>query len=144
MTIVFLKLLPKNTKIRYFWSQIQPFSLFQDILQCDKFKFADFKYDNSFSKKFQPKNIIIRHCWSHIQAFSFFHKILELDKFEGADFKTAILVSNSRPKILKSGIFGPKFRHFCSFTKINNQTNSKVLLSNVTIVFEISNPQIPK
>ena len=43
-----------------------------------------------------------------------------------------ILFSNSSPKTHKSGIFGPKFRHFCFFVK---QANLRVLISNLTIVF---------
>ena len=48
-------------------------------------------------------------------------------------------------KIPKYGIFGPKFRHFCFFTKICNYTNSMVLISNMTIVvleFQPENTQI--
>ena len=36
-------------------------------------------------------------------------------------------------KILKQGIFGPKFRHFHFCTKFCNKTNSKVSISNMTI-----------
>ena len=35
----------------------------------------------------------------------------------------------------KKGIFGPKFRHFCFFTKFCIYTNSKVLISNMRTVF---------
>ena len=38
-------------------------------------------------------------------------------------------------KIPKSGFFGPKFRHFYYFTKFRNQTNSRVLISKMTIGF---------
>ena len=71
MTIAFLKVQPKNTQIRHFWSQIQAFLFFREILQLDKFEGADFKYDNIVFK-FQPKNTKMRHIWSQIQAFLFF------------------------------------------------------------------------
>ena len=58
ITMVFLNFLPKNTQIRHFlvkntqirqfWSHIQAFSLFHNILLLDKFEGADFKYDNIF------------------------------------------------------------------------------------------------
>ena len=40
--------------------------------------------------------------------------------------------------------FGHKFRHFCSFTKFCSYTNSKMLISNITILFSNSRPKIPK
>ena len=88
MTVPFSNSRSKVPKyeISHFWSQLQPFLLFCEILKLDKFEGADFKYDNSFFK-FQPKNIQIRHFWSQIQVYLFFHKILQLNKFEGADFK---------------------------------------------------------
>ena len=47
-----------------------------------------------------------------------------------------ILFSNSSPKIPKPGIFGPKFSHFCYFTKFYYYNNSKVLISNMKILFQ--------
>ena len=35
-------------------------------------------------------------------------------------------------------MFGPKVRHFYSFTKFCNQSNSRVLISNMTILFSNS------
>ena len=55
-----------------------------------------------------------------------------------------ILFSNSGPKIPKQDIFGPKFRRFCFFTKVCNQTNLRVLISNMSIVFSNSSPKIRK
>ena len=103
ITMVFLKFLPKNTQIRQFF----------------------------------VKNTQIRHFWSQIQAFLFFREILQLFKFKGVDFKydNSFLkfqpkntqTKHSWSKILKNGFFDPKFRHFCFFTKICIQANSKVL-----------------
>ena len=88
------------------------------------------------------------------QEFLFLHKILQLDIFKGADFKShnsffkllaqyhpnkAFLVTN-----IQNGIFGPKFRYFCFSAKFCNQTNSRVLISNMTILFSNSSPKIPK
>ena len=112
MTIVFFKVLAqkyqnkaflvKNSEIRHFWSQIQEFWLFREILQIDKFEGADFKYHNSF--KILAHKYQISHFWSEIQAFSLFHDILQLDKFKSCDFKYDI-------------------KHFLSF-KIDNKGNS--------------------
>ena len=56
---------------------------------------------------------------------------------EGADFRYEILFSGSSPKIPKSGIFGSKFRYFFS-VKLFNHTKSRVLISNMTILFSNS------
>ena len=50
----------------------------------------------------------------------------------------AILFSNSSPKILKSGIFGPKLKEFYFCTKLCNKANSRRLVSNMTIAFSNS------
>ena len=76
----------KNTQIRHFWSQIQAFLFFGEILQLDQFKGVDLKYGN-IAFKFQPHNTQVRHFWSQVQAFLFFREILQIDKYEGADFK---------------------------------------------------------
>ena len=49
-----LKLQPKNTQIRHFWSQIQAFLFFRKILRFNKFEGEDFKYDYIF-KNFNQK-----------------------------------------------------------------------------------------
>ena len=100
MTIVFLKFLPKNTQGRHFLSQIQAFSLFQDILQLDKFEGADFKFDNIF---FQ----------------------IPAQKYPNHTF----LVQNL---------------DFFFLRKICNQTNLRVLISNMTIVFSNLQPKNTK
>ena len=55
----------KNTQVRYFWSQIQAFLFFHEILQLEKFVGADFKYYNIVFK-FQPKNPQTTLFWSQI------------------------------------------------------------------------------
>ena len=42
---------------------------------------------------------------------------------------------NCSPKVSKEDRFGPKFMHFHFFTKYCNQTNSRVLILNMTIFF---------
>ena len=54
----------------------------------------------------------------------------------------AILFSNSGPKILKSGIFGPKLKEFYFCTKLCNKANSRRLVSNMTIAFSNSSLNI--
>ena len=56
-----------------------------------------------------------------------------------------ILFSNSSPKIHKSSILCPTFRHFCFFVKFRRQVNLRVLVSNMTKVslkFLAKNTQI--
>ena len=50
MTIFFFKTLPKNTQIKYFWSQILGFLVLHETFHFDKLGSVDFKYDNSFLK----------------------------------------------------------------------------------------------
>ena len=110
----------------------------------DKFNGAYMKYDNCLLK-FQPKNTQLRHFRSQIQVFLLFRKILQLDKFEGANFK----YDNSILKFLSQKYPNKDFlnkniqiRHFCSqlqavlfFREIRDWTDSRVLISNLTIVF---------
>ena len=74
-----------------------------------------------------------RHFLSKIYAFWFFHKILLIDKFEVVDFKYHNIFLNSNSKIPKPEFFGPKFKDFY----LCNKTNSRALISNMTIVFQI-------
>ena len=87
------------------------------------------------------KNTPIKYFWSQISAFLSFCKILQLDKFEGVDFKYENITSS--PKILKSSIFGPKFKDFYFYTKLCNKTNSRTLISNVKMVFQNCCPKDP-
>ena len=66
-------------------------------LELDKFKDADFKYDNKVLK-FWSKSTQKRHFWSASLAFLFFHKVLQLDKFEIADFKHDNIIFKFQPK----------------------------------------------
>ena len=54
MAIVFFKILPKNTQIR--WFQIFFFLVLHEALHIDKSETADFKYDNSFGKLLTKDN----------------------------------------------------------------------------------------
>ena len=55
-----------------------------------------------------------------------------------------MLFSNSSPKISKSGIFGPKFKNFYFCTKVCYKTNSRTLISNMTIIsFQILAQKYP-
>ena len=54
-----------------------------------------------------------------------------------------IFFLSSTPKIPKYGIFGPKFSHFHYFTKFCSQTISRMLISIITIVFQILPEKYP-
>ena len=63
-------------------------------------------------------NFAIRHIWGcWLQYYS-------------------ILCSNSNQKIPKEGIFSPKFNDFYFCTKLCNKVYSRVLISNMTMVFQ--------
>ena len=60
-------------------------------MQIDKFKGADFKYDNSFLKilaqNYPNKTFLVPNLAIFIISRNFAHKILQFDQYEGADFK---------------------------------------------------------
>ena len=65
------------------------------------------------------------------------------DKFKDVDFKYGYnFFSTSSPKIPKQRISGSKIRHFYFFIKFCNETNSRVLISNMTILFSNYSPKI--
>ena len=117
MTIVFLKFLSKSTQVKHFWSQVQAFSLFHEILQLDKCEGADFKDGNSFIK-FLSKNTQVRYFWCQIQPFSFFHEILRLGRLEGVDLKYDNIVFKFQPKNTHHSHFWSQIQTFSSFHKI--------------------------
>ena len=78
----FLKFLPQNTQIRYFFSpKFSHFSFFHKMLQLDKFEGTDFKYDNIIFKV-QSKITQIKHFWSQILGFLFLYQTLQQRKFK--------------------------------------------------------------
>ena len=95
-------------------------------------------------KAFLIKNSQIRHFWSQIQAFLYFSEILQLDKCEGVDFKYYNVAFKSQPKIPKLHIFGPNLDIFVFSRNFCNQKNSRVLISNMAILFSDFSPKIPK
>ena len=105
------KLQPKNTQIRYFWSQTESFLILHQTLQQDNFKDAHFKYDNSIFK-FQPKNTQITHFWSQIQALLVFHEILQLERFGVLISNMTILLSNSSLKYPNNAFLVPNLGIF--------------------------------
>ena len=142
MTKVFLKFLSKNTQIRHFWSKIPKNGIFGPkfghfffwkFCKLDKCEGADFKYDNIIFK-FQSKNTKIRHSWSQIQAFSFLHQTLQQDKFDDADFKYDINVFKFQPQNTEIWHFWSQISEFLFFAQ--NKGNSRVLISNMTMVFQ--------
>ena len=55
MATVFFKILPTNTQIRYFGSQISSFLVFHEPMHFDRFESADFKYDNMSYANYDAK-----------------------------------------------------------------------------------------
>ena len=107
--------------------------IFSRNLQLYKFDSADFKYENSFFK-FYPANTKRRDFWSQIWGILLFCQILQVDKFEGAYFKYDNSFLKFYPK-------NTQIRHFwcqtkaCFFANSHNQTNLRVLISNMRIFF---------
>ena len=128
---IVLKFQPKTTQIKHFWFHIQAlffvYFFFWQNFPLDKF-WVLISNVKIASLKFQPKNTQIRHFWSQIQAFLFFRKILRFNKFKGEDFKYDYIFKNFSQKLPREGTFGTKVGHFCHFTKLSNQSNSRVLI----------------
>ena len=124
MTMAF-KILAQKYPIKAFFGPKFPFFFFCEILQVDKFEGVDFEYNNSFLK-FYPKNTQIRHFWSQFCISTNLRVLIS---------NMTIAFCNSSTKILKSGIFDPKFRHFCFFVTFCNLGNSGLLISNMTTFF---------
>ena len=111
-------------------------------LQLNNFEGADFKYDNNFfqilvqiypNKAFPFPNLVFFYC-----------EILQLDKFEGADF----IYDNSIFEILaqkypNKAFLVPNLDIFV-FSKVSQLIKFEVLISNMTIAFSNSSPNIPK
>ena len=77
----------------------------------------------------------------------FLRKNLQLNNFESTSFKydnSFFKIQHVYTNIPKYSIFSPKFRYFRFFTKIGNQKNSRVLISNITILFSTSSLKLPK
>ena len=62
----------------------------------------------------------------------------------GCWFQKWHFLSNSRVKIPKWGISGPKFKDFHFYTELNNKTNSMTLTFNMAITFSYSSPKTQK
>ena len=61
-----------------------------------------------------------------------------------ADFKYYNIVFKFQPKITEIRHFGFQIWTFLFFREIFNQTNLRVLISNMTTVFSSFSPKIPK
>ena len=65
MTKVIFKILPKNTQIKYFWSEISFFLVLHKTFLFHKFESANFKCDNNFFKT-ATQNTQVRQLWPQI------------------------------------------------------------------------------
>ena len=136
----------KILKEGIFCNKFRHFS-YSHVLQLNKFEGADFKYDNIVFKLL-PQNTQIKHAGSQIQPFLFFclffHKILQLDKFGGADFEYHDSFFKFLPKNTQIRYFQTQTWVFALFHEFCIQTNSRVLISNMTILFSNFSLKIPK
>ena len=104
--------------------KFKDFFFLHEILHIDKFNSGDFKYDNSFSK-LQPQNTFTSCFWPKFYLFCIKYFIQ----------KHPIL----QPISIQKGLLGPKFKgFFCFCTNFCSLANLRGLISNMTIVFEIS------
>ena len=115
--------MPKNTQIRHSWSKIPKNGLFVPKFWHFCFLTKFYNYTNSkvlilnmtFSKiLLQKYPDIFGLKFTHI---SFFVKFCNLTNSRMLISNMTIWFSNSSPKIAKSGIFCPNFRHFCFIAK---------------------------
>ena len=56
---------------------------------------------------------------------------------------TIVFLNFSSPKRSKLGIFGPKFKDFCFYTKLCCKTKSRALITKRTAVFQNCFPKHP-
>ena len=112
------------------------------------FEGADFKSDILFqiwylvSKIFSP-NSQIWAFWAKKSQLSNLNEMWHLPYFKSANFKSGICFRKFRAKIPKSVHVGPKSIHFLILTKFYLYPISKVLISNLTFVFEKFEPKSP-
>ena len=139
MSIRFQKSSPKITQIQNFWSQIQALFFFHQILQLGKFEGTDFNYDSSIFK-YQSKNAQMRHLCFKFRHYFSFTKFCSQTNLRALILIMIIVFSNSSPKIPNSGVFGPKLTEFYFCTKLQNQANLRVLMSNMTKIPSQKNP----
>ena len=88
--------------------------------------------------KILVEKLQIRHFWSQIQTLLFFSEIFEIDKFEGVDFKCDYSFFKILALKYPNKVFlVPNLKFSCFWMKLCMLTNSKMLISNTTLVFEI-------
>ena len=103
--------------MRHFWSQIQAFLFFRNILPLDKFDDADFKYDNIVFK-FQPQNTQIGHFWSEVRDFCFFVKFCKQKNLRVLILNITIVFLQFFPKNTQIRHFWSQIQGLMCFRKI--------------------------
>ena len=79
----------QNSQERHFWSQIQVFLFFCQILQLDMISGADCRYDNSFLKKtLAPINPKKAFFVQNLGIFILFPRTLAIRQIGGCRFQT--------------------------------------------------------
>ena len=157
---IFFETLTQNTKIRYFWSKIQAFLFFQEILELEKIEGADLKYDILFSNSSPkiPKSGIFGPIF---KDFQFCIKLCSKTNSNDTDFKYDKISFEFQSKDIQIRLFWSLIQAFSFFHEISqsdkfqgtafkyeniifkfqsNKTNWRI--SNMTMVFSSYSPQI--
>ena len=138
----------------HFWSKIpnegifghksRQFCLFSKFCNCTNSRVLISNMTTVFqnsSKKYPDKALLVPNL--SIFIISQYFAIRKIQRLLISNMTIVLLklypkkiqIRHFWSKIPKSGILGPKFRHFCFFAKFCKQTNLKLLISNMTIVF---------
>ena len=105
---------------------------------------GNLEFSTSFGfSNFEPKCPNLGILGKEVSTFESFNKILPVPYFEGADFKSDICFQKFLAQIPKFKNFGPKAITFLILMKFCLYAISKVLISNLTLVFEKFEPKSP-
>ena len=141
----FLKLLPKIVQARHFWYQFQAFLFFFFSKICIQINSRMLISNMTIVLlKFQPKNIQICRFSPKFRYFYFFHENLELKKIQNSDFKYNNIIFNFQSKNTQIRHFSSQIQEFLFCTKLCTQTNSRALVTNMTMYFSNSSLKISK
>ena len=124
-TIVFFKILTQNDINEGYLVLYLGIFVFYKMFQLDKFKAADFTYDNSFFKIVTQKDLNMAFLVLYLGNFIF------LQNFAVRQYCFKIPAR----KYPSKAFLVPNLCIFFSFTKFRSVTNSRMLISNTTIVF---------
>ena len=105
---------------------------------------GNLEFSTSFGfSNFESKYPNVGILGKEVSTFESFNKILPVTYFEGADFKSDICFQKFLAQIPKYKNFGPKTITLLILMKFCLYAISKVLISNLTLVFEKFEPKSP-